>query len=56
MFTGQGCTDLEKSVAIGLAYSKKLLDVEGLKFTRIDLALDDFEEKVSFSALKKSLN
>ena len=26
-----------------------------MKFTRIDLALDDFEEKVSFSALKKKL-
>ena len=57
VFTGQGCTDLaEKICSDWVSLFQKLLDVEGLKFTRIDLALDDFEEKVSFSALKKSLN
>lgn len=56
VFTGQGCTDLaEKICSDWVSLFQKLLDVEGLKFTRIDLSLDDFEEKVSFSALKKKL-
>ncbi|HFU3941183.1 TPA: replication initiation factor domain-containing protein [Streptococcus suis] len=57
VFTGQGSTELaDKWDTDWLAIFRTLVDYGGVNFTRIDLALDDYDETVKFSDIEKKLN
>lgn len=57
VFTGQGSTELaEKWDTDWFAIFSALEEYGGVNFTRIDLALDDYDETVKFSDIEKKLN
>lgn len=57
VFTGQGSTELaEKWDTDWVAIFTTLKEYGGINFTRLDLALDDYDEVVKFSDIEKKLN
>ena len=57
VFTGQGSTELaEKWDTNWLGIFSALKEYGGVNFTRIDLALDDYDETVKFADIEKKLN
>ena len=57
VFTGQGSTELaEKWDTDWVSIFRTLKEYGGVNFTRIDLALDDYDETVRFSDIEKKLN
>ena len=57
VFTGQGSTELaEKWDTDWVSIFRTLKEYGGVNFTRIDLALDDYDEIVRFSDVEKKLN
>lgn len=57
VYTGQGSTELaEKWDTDWVAIFRTLKEYGGINFTRIDLALDDYDETVRFSDIEKKLN
>lgn len=57
VFTGQGSTELaEKWDTDWVSIFTTLKEYGGINFTRIDLALDDYDEAVRFSDIEKKLN
>ena len=55
VFTGQGSTELaEKWNTDWVSIFQTLKDYGGVNFTRIDLALDDYDEVVRFPRLRKN--
>lgn len=57
VFTGQGSTELaEKWDTSWVSIFRTLKEYGGVNFTRIDLALDDYDEAVRFSDIEKKLN
>ena len=57
VFTGQGSTELaEKWDTDWVSIFTVLKEYGGINFTRIDLALDDYDETVRFSDIEKKLN
>lgn len=57
VFTGQGSTELaEKWDTDWVAIFTTLKEYGGINFTRLDLALDDYDEVVRFSDIEKKLN
>jgi phage replication initiation protein len=57
VFTGQGSTELaEKWNTNWLGIFSVLNEYGGVNFTRIDLALDDYDETVKFADIEKKLN
>lgn len=57
VFTGQGSTELaEKWDTDWVAIFTTLKEYGGINFTRLDLALDDYDETVRFSDIEKKLN
>lgn len=56
VFTGQGSTELaEKWDTNWVSIFQTLKDYGGVNFTRIDLALDDYDELVKFDDIEKKL-
>lgn len=56
VFTGQGSTELaEKWDTDWVSIFQTLKDYGGVNFTRIDLALDDYDELVKFDDIEKKL-
>lgn len=56
VFTGQGSTELaEKWNTDWVSIFQTLKDYGGVNFTRIDLALDDYDELVKFDDIEKKL-
>lgn len=57
VFTGQGSTELaEKWDTDWVSIFRTLKEYGGVNFTRLDLALDDYDETVRFSDIEKKLN
>ena len=57
VFTGQGSTELaEKWDTDWVSIFRTLKEYGGVNFTRIDLALDDYDETVKFADIEKKLN
>ena len=57
VFTGQGSTELaEKWDTDWVSIFTTLKEYGGVNFTRIDLALDDYDETVKFADIEKKLN
>ena len=57
VFTGQGSTELaEKWDTDWVSIFTMLKEYGGVNFTRIDLALDDYDEAVKFADIEKKLN
>lgn len=56
VFTGVGCTDLDKHINGDWIDLFKFLKENNCKITRLDLALDDFEGKINFDLVEKKLN
>jgi phage replication initiation protein len=57
IFTGQGSTELaEKWNTNWFKIFSLLKEYGGINFTRIDLALDDYDESVKFADIEKKLN
>lgn len=57
VFTGQGSTELaDKWENDWFSLFRMLADYGGVNFTRIDLALDDYDETVKFADIEKKLN
>lgn len=57
VFTGQGSTELaQKWDNDWFSLFRMLVDYGGVNFTRIDLALDDYDETVKLSDIEKKLN
>ena len=57
VFTGQGSTELaEKWDSDWVSIFRTLKEYGRVNFTRIDLALDDYDETVRFSDIEKKLN
>lgn len=57
VFTGQGSTELaEKWDTDWFSIFSVLKEYGGVNFTRIDLALDDYDETVKFADIEKKLN
>ena len=57
VFTGQGSTELtEKWDTDWVSIFRTLKKYGGVNFTRLDLALDDYDETVRFSDIEKKLN
>ena len=55
VFTGQGSTELaEKWDTDWVSIFRTLKEYGGVNFTRIDLALDDYDETVRFSDIEKN--
>ena len=55
VFTGQGSTELaEKWDTDWVSIFRTLKEYGGVNFTRIDLALDDYDETVRFSDIEKT--
>lgn len=55
VFTGQGCTDLAEKWSNDWFKIFQLLHDYCVNFTRIDLALDDYDETVKFTDIEKKL-
>lgn len=56
VFTGQGSTELAEKWDTNWFDIFTLLKEYGVNFTRIDLALDDYDETVKFADIEKKLN
>ena len=55
VFTGQGSTELaEKWDTDWVSIFRTLKEYGGVNFTRLDLALDDYDETVRFSDIEKN--
>lgn len=56
VFTGQGCTDLAKRIENDWIHLFKTLVEFGVNVTRLDLAIDDFNQNLDFDKIERKLN